>query len=286
MIKTKVPEAEAIGLIAGNGRFPFLVLEEAKRRSVPVVTIAIEDETEPAIQELAANLHWIGLGEVGRCVRILKDAGIHRALMAGQVKHKKIFGLLRPDWLLLKVLSRLKTRNPDAILKAVAEVLSEEGIDLMDSTSFLTSLIASSGTIGRRSPTRAEKQDIRFGFGMAKELSRLDIGQTVVVKDRAVVAAEAMEGTDETIRRAGTIVSSAPAGLTVVKVARPHQDMRFDVPVVGPSTIDSMVTAGALVLALEAGKTLLLERDELIRRADEAAIAVVGATESSSKDEP
>ncbi len=286
MTKTSATETEAIGLIAGNGKFPFLVLEEAKRRGVPVVTIAIEEETEPAIRELAVNLHWVGLGQVGRTVRILKDAGIRRALMAGQVKHKKIFSLLRPDWLLLKVLSRLTTRNPDAILKAVAEVLAEEGIDLMDSTSFLTSLIASSGTIGRRSPTRVEKQDIDFGFGMAKELSRLDIGQTVVVKDRAVVAAEAMEGTDETIRRAGRIVSALHGGLTVVKVARPHQDMRFDVPVVGPSTIDSMVNAGASALALEAGKTLLLERDELILRADEAAIAVVGATESPSKDEP
>jgi DUF1009 family protein len=284
MVKSEnLPESgsEAIGLIAGNGRFPFLVLEEAERRGIPVITIAIQEETDPSIQELAANLHWVGLGQVGRCVRILKKAGVRRALMAGQVKHKQIFHLLRPDWLLLKVLARLRTRNTDAILKTVADVLAEEGIDLMDSTLFLTPLIAASGTLGRRCPTSVEKEDIDFGFRMAKELSRLDIGQTVVVKGKAIVAVEAMEGTDETIRRAGQIVSATLGGLTVVKVARPGQDMRFDVPVVGPSTVDTMVDAGATVLALEAGKTLLLERDELLRRADAAEIAVIGETESN-----
>jgi DUF1009 family protein len=284
MVKSEnLPEggSETIGLIAGNGKFPFLVLGEAERRGIPVITIAIQEETNPSIQDLAANLHWVGLGQVGRCVRILKEAGVRRAIMAGQVKHKQIFHLLRPDWLLFKVLARLRTRNPDAILKTVADVLAEEGVELMDSTLFLTSLIASSGTMGRRRPSAAETDDIGFGFRMAKELSRLDIGQTVAVKGKAVVAVEAMEGTDETIRRAGKIVSASSGGITVVKVARPGQDMRFDVPVVGPSTVDTMIEAGASVLALEAGKTLLLEREELLRRADAAEIAVVGETESN-----
>jgi DUF1009 family protein len=269
-------QQETIGLIAGSGRFPFLVLEEAARRGVPVVTIAIKGETDPAIEESAGLLHWVSLGELGRCVRHLQEAGTERVIMAGRVKHTKVFSLLRPDRLLLKVLTRLKTRNTDAILKTVAGVLAEEGIHLMDSTSFLTALIAGKGPLGRRSPSREEKENIDFGFEMARELARLDIGQTVVVKRKAVVAVEAMEGTDETIRRAGRIVEASPGGLAVVKVARPSQDMRFDVPVVGPRTIDIMHEAGASILALEAGKSLLLERESLIERADARGIIVYG----------
>jgi DUF1009 family protein len=268
--------SETIGLIAGSGRFPFLVLEEAERRGVPVVTIAVKGETDPSIEDAADRLHWVSLGELGRCVKHLKDAGAHRAIMAGRVEHSSVFGLLRPDRLLIKVLSRLKTRNTDAILKTVADVLAEEGIHLMDSTTFLTTLITTEGPLGKRSPTREEKDNIAFGFEMARELARLDIGQTVVVKEKAVVAVEAMEGTDETIRRAGRIVGSTPGGLTVVKVARPSQDMRFDVPVVGPRTIDTMSETGASALALEAGKSILLEREELLRRADEAGICICG----------
>jgi DUF1009 family protein len=272
-------QSETIGLIAGNGKFPFLVLEEANRRGVSVVTIAIKGETDPSIQELADPLHWVSLGELSRCVRLIKEAGASRALMVGQVKHKQIFRSLRPDLLLLKVLSRLKTRNTGAILNAVADVLAEEGIYLMDSTTFLTALIADLGPLGRRSPSRGEKDDITFGYKMAKELARFDIGQTVVVKAKAVVAVEAMEGTDETIRRAGKIVSSLPGGLTVVKVARPSQDMRFDVPVVGLRTIDTMSEVGATTLAIEAGKTILLDRDELLRRADECEVVVFGISD-------
>jgi DUF1009 family protein len=249
-----------IGLIAGGGRFPFLV----------------QEETDPVIEDREETVHWVGLGELGRCVRAFKQGGVSQAIMAGKVKHRQIFRSLRPDWLVLKVLTRLKTRNTDAILGAVADVLEEQGIHLMDSTVFLAPLIAAEGTLSKRSPDREEKENIDFGFRMAKELARLDIGQTVVVKAKAVVAVEAMEGTDETIRRAGRIVSSSPGGLTVVKVARPGQDMRFDVPVVGPGTIDTMVDTGASALALEAGKTLLLEREEVLHHADEAGIAVYG----------
>jgi DUF1009 family protein len=267
---------ETIGLIAGSGRFPFLVLEEAERRGVPIVTIAIKGEAELSIEEAAGLLHWVSLGELGRCVKHLREAGAERAIMAGRVRHSRVYSLLRPDRLLLKVLTRLETRNTDAILQAVADVLADEGIQLMDSTVFLTELITEEGPLGRRCPNREEKENILFGFEMARELARLDIGQTIVVKRKAVVAVEGMEGTDETIRRAGRIVEASPGGLTVVKVARPSQDMRFDVPVVGPRTIDIMYEAGASTLALEAGKSLLLERKELIRRADERDIIVFG----------
>ncbi|MFQ5790166.1 MAG: LpxI family protein [Acidobacteriota bacterium] len=280
-------QQDTIGLIAGNGKFPFLVLAEACRLGIPVVTIAIEGEAEAEIATVAERVHWVGLDQVSRSVELLKRAGVRRALMAGQVKHKQIFRVLRPDRLLLRVLSRLETRNPDAILGAVADVLAEEGIELMDSTSFLRPLITSPGTLGRRRPSREEQKDIAFGFRIARELARLDIGQTVVVKAKAVVAVEAMEGTDETIRRAGRVVSSppgSPGGLTVVKVARPSQDMRFDVPVVGPRTVRVMIDAGASVLALEAGKSLLLEQDALLRRADEAGIALVGVTGRDRED--
>jgi DUF1009 family protein len=267
---------ETIGLIAGSGRFPFLVLEEAKRRGIPVVTIAVKGEADPRIEGAADELYWVSLGELGRCTRHLKEGGAHRAIMAGRVEHTRVFGLIRPDPLLFKVLSRLKTRNTDAILKAVADVLAEEGIHLIDSTTFLTALITTEGRLGKRSPTREEKDNIAFGFRMAKELARLDIGQTVVIKEKAVVAVEAMEGTDETIRRAGRIVGSSPGGLTVVKVARPSQDMRFDVPVVGPRTIETMSRTGASALALEAGKSLLLEREKLLQQADDNGICVYG----------
>ena len=264
---------DTIGLIAGNGDFPLLVLAEARRRGLRVVVLAIKDEAESRIEEADATVHWIGLGEVSRCIKIFKQEDVSRAIMAGQVKHKKVFSLLRPDPALLRVWSRMKTRNTDAILSAVADVLAEEGIALMDSTTLLRPLIASAGVLGSRSPSSQEEEDIAFGFRAARELARLDIGQTVVVKGGAVVAVEAMEGTDETIRRAGELVG---AGLTVVKVARPSQDMRFDVPVVGPRTIETMRSSGCSVLALQAEMTLLLERDALIEMADRQGIVVFG----------
>ena len=269
---------DTIGLIAGNGVFPFLVLEEARRRGVRVVVLAIKDEAESRIDDIGATVHWIGLGEVSRCIKIFKREGVSQAIMAGQVKHKKIFTLLKPDPALLRIWSRMKTRNTDAILGAVADVLAEEGIELMDSTALLRSWMATAGVLGNRSPSPEEEKDIEFGYRVARELARLDIGQTVVVKDGAVVATEAMEGTDETIRRAGSLVSG---GLTVVKVARPAQDMRFDVPVVGPRTIETMADAGCSVLALQAKMSLLLEREVLLDKANRHDIVVFGAESSS-----
>ena len=264
---------DAIGLIAGNGMFPLLVLEEARRRGVRVVVLAIKGEAESRIDDSGATVHWIGLGEVSRCIKIFKREDVSQAIMAGQVKHKKVFSLLKPDPALLRVWSRMKTRNTDAILGAVADVLAEEGIELMDSTALLRSWMATVGVLGTRSPSPEEEKDIEFGHRVARELTRLDIGQTVVVKGGAVVAAEAMEGTDETIRRAGNLVSG---GLTVVKVARPAQDMRFDVPVVGPRTIEVMVEAGCSVLAIQARMSLLLEREVLLDNANRHDIVVFG----------
>jgi len=269
-----IPPDSTLGLIAGNGEFPLLVLDEARRRGVEVVALAIEGETDSRIEDRGATVHWIGLGEVSRCIKLFKKAGVNRAIMAGQVKHKKIFRSLRPDPGLLRVLSRMKSRNTDAILGAVADVLAEEGIQLLDSTSLLRSWVATEGVLGKRKPSAGEKKDIAFGLRMAREIARLDVGQTVVVRGGAVVAVEAMEGTDETIRRAGGIVSG---GLTVAKVARPSQDMRFDVPVVGPRTIEVMADVGCTVLALQAERTLLLERETLVEKANDSKIVVIGA---------
>ena len=269
-----IPPNSTIGLIAGNGEFPLLVLDEARRRGIEVVALAIEGETDSRIEDRGATVHWVGLGEVSRCIKLFKKAGVTRAIMAGQVKHKKIFRSLRPNPGLLRVLSRMKSRNTDAILGAVADVLGEEGIQLMDSTSLLRSWVATEGVLGKRKPSAGEKKDIAFGLRMAREIARLDVGQTVVVRGGAVVAVEAMEGTDETIRRAGGIVSG---GLTVAKVARPSQEMRFDVPVVGPRTIEVMADVGCVVLALQAERTLLLERETLLERANDSKIVVIGA---------
>ena len=276
---------EKIGLIAGNGSFPFLVLDAARQRGIAVVTLAIKEEAEPSIEEVADTVHWVALGELRRAVKILKEAGIDRALMAGQVKHKRVFKILRPDTLLLKVLSRLRSRNTDAILKAVADVLSGEGVELMDSTLLLTSVLSTKGPMGKRRPSAEEKENVAFGYRMAKAVASLDIGQTVVVKAKSVVAVEAMEGTDEAVRRAGRVVSESPGGLAVVKVARPSQDMRFDVPVVGPRTIEVMSESGVSVLALEPGKCLLLEKEAMLKRADELKIAVYGVTEREVGEE-
>ena len=269
-----IPPHSTLGLIAGNGEFPLLVLDEARRRGFEVVALAIEGEADSRIEDHGAIVHWIGFGEVSRCIKLFKKAGVSRAIMAGQVRHKKIFRFLRPDPGLLRVLSRMKSRNTDAILSAVADVLAEEGIHLLDSTSLLRALVATEGVLGKQKPSSEEKKDIAFGLRIAREMARLHIGQTVVVRGGAVVAVEAMEGTDETIRRAAGIVSG---GLTVAKVARPSQDMRFDVPVVGPRTIEVMADLGCAVLALQAEKSLLLERETLIEKANDAKIVVIGA---------
>ena len=265
-----------VGLIAGNGRFPFLVLAAARSLGHEVTIVAIREEADPALetegQTGSEQFHWVSLGQVGRCISVLKDAGISQAVMAGQVKHNKLFGVM-PDLAALQVLRRLKTQNTDALIAAVAEVLGEHGIDLIDSTSFLQPLLAAPGSLSRRAPSAEETADLEFGYRMADAVAGLDIGQTVVVKDRAVVAVEAMEGTDAVISRAARV---AGAGTRVVKVAKPKQDMRFDVPVIGLPTIETMRTAGATALSVDAGRTLVLDGAAVFRAADEAGIVVVG----------
>jgi UDP-2,3-diacylglucosamine hydrolase len=266
-----------LGLIAGNGRFPFLVLDAARGAGHDVTVIALEEETFPELAETAARapaapLHWISLGQLGRCISLLKDAGVTRAVMAGQVKHTKLFDI-RPDLTLGKVLMRLATKNTDSIISGVADVLRDEGIDLIDSTAFLGPLMARDGTLTRRGPDEDERRDLEFGYQVADAIAGLDIGQTIAVKSAAVVAVEAMEGTDAVIARAGQL---AGAGVRIVKVAKPGQDMRFDVPVVGVSTIHAMRAAGATTLSVDAGKTLMIDGDAIVRAADEAGICVVG----------
>ena len=266
-----------IGLIAGNGKFPFLALHGARSLGHDVTVVAVKEEAfadlEDAARRAGADLHWISLGHLGKCIKLLKGAGISQAVMAGQVKHAKIFSGIIPDLTLLSVMSRLKARNTDALISAVADVLRDEGIELLDSTVFLSPLLAREGVLTRRAPNQDERADLEFGYGMADAIAGLDIGQTIAVKHKAVVAVEAMEGTDEVIARAGHL---AGPGVRVVKVAKPGQDMRFDVPVIGVATIQAMRIAGASVLSVDAGRTLVLDGDQVFASADEANIAIVG----------
>ncbi len=265
-------EAARYGLIAGNGRFPFLVLEAARGRGVPMVVAAIREEADATLAPLAASFHWIGLGELSKLIELFKKEGVTHAVMAGQVKHSQIFSSLRPDWRLLKVLMALKQKNTDSLIGAVAKVLAEEGITLTDSTAFLKNFMAPAGLLTRRALSESERADIEYGRRVARQLAAIDIGQSVVICECACVAVEAMEGTDAIIARAAALSQGRP--LTVVKVAKPAQDMRFDVPNVGPGTILAMKAAGATALALDADRTLLLDRDEMLRLADEAGIAI------------
>ena len=266
-----------IGLIAGNGRFPFLALQGARSLGHDVTVVAVKEEAFPELEGAAraagADLHWVSLGHLGKCIKILKEAGAGQAIMAGQVKHAKIFSGIIPDLTLLSVLTKLRARNTDALISAVADVLRGEGIELLNSTAFLQPLLARAGVLSRRAPASDEIEDFAFGYRMADAIAALDIGQTIVVKDRAVVAVEAMEGTDAVVRRAGEIAGS---GTRVVKVAKPNQDMRFDVPVVGVATIEVMKAAGATAITIDAGKTLLVDGSRFIDAADAAGIAVVG----------
>jgi UDP-2,3-diacylglucosamine hydrolase len=273
---------EKIGLIAGNGRFPFLVLDAARAAGFEVVVIAIKEETFPEIESHgAASVHWLSLGELSRLIETFRRKGVTRAIMAGQVTHKQIFSAIRPDWRLAKMLLSLTTRNTDSLLGAVAKVLAEEGITLENSTWLLEPLLARAGVLTRRSPSEQERRNIDYGRAVARQLGEYDIGQTVVIAESACVAVEAMEGTDATIERAGEIMrslegaaSTLDRGLTVVKVAKPNQDMRFDVPVVGIKTIEVMRAAGATCLAVDAGKCLLLDGQKIIEAADLAGIAI------------
>jgi DUF1009 family protein len=266
-----------LGILAGNGRFPFLVLDAACALGHEVTIIAIKEETFTELNEAAkrqsAAIHWISLGQLGTCISLLKKAGVATAVMAGQVKHTKIFGGITPDMTFISVLMKLTTKSTDGLIGAVANVLRENGIELIDSTALLTPLLARPGVLTKRSPTEEEQRDFEFGYKMADVIAGLDIGQTIAVKHQAVVAVEAMEGTDEVIGRAGHL---AGPGVRIVKVAKPTQDMRFDVPVVGFATIQAMRVAGAAALSVDAGKTLMLDGDAVIAAADEAGITIVG----------
>jgi len=279
-----------LGLIAGNGRFPFLLLDAARAEGLTVVVAAIKEETDPEMDRRAetdagVTVHWLSLGELSRLIETFKKAGITKAVMAGQVKHKQIFSSIRPDWRLAKLLLNLRTRSTDALLGAVAKVLSDEGIELMSSTAFLEPLLAKEGVLTERVPDEDERKNIAYGFGVAQALAGFDIGQTVVVAAQACVAVEAMEGTDATIERAGRLMatledqaSTLERKLTVVKVAKPRQDMRFDVPVIGLSTLETMLRAGASCLSIEAGKTLLFDREAMLKRANDAGVTIVAGS--------
>jgi UDP-2,3-diacylglucosamine hydrolase len=273
---------EKLGLIAGNGMFPFLVLDAARAQGYEVVVAAIEEEAFPEIESRGAIVHWLSLGDLSRLIETFQQAGVRRAVMAGQVKHKQIFSSIRPDWRLAKLLLSLTTRNTDSLLGAVAKVLGDEGITLEKSTWLLEPLLVKPGVLTKRQPTEQERKNIDYGRAVARQLAQHDIGQTVVIAESACVAVEAMEGTDAAIERAGQIMrslhgdaSTLSRALTVVKIAKPNQDMRFDVPVIGVKTIEVMQAAGATCLALDVGKCLLLDGDRVLEAADAAGAAVV-----------
>jgi DUF1009 family protein len=283
-----------LGLIAGNGRFPFLLLDAARAQGLAVVVAAIREETEAEIDQRAAEdegitVHWLSLGELSRLIETFQKEGVEKAVMAGQVKHKQIFSSIRPDWRLAKLLLNLRTRSTDMLLGAVAKVLGDEGIELISSTAFLEPLLATEGVLtegvaGGRAPDEQERRNIDYGLGVARAVAGFDIGQTVIVAAQACVAVEAMEGTDAAIERAAALMrsladdaSTLQRRLTVVKVAKPNQDMRFDVPVVGITTIETMIRCGASCLSVEAGRTLLFDRAKLIERAAGKGIAIVAS---------
>ena len=285
-----------LGLIAGNGRFPFLLLDAARAHGLTVVVAAINEETDPEINARAAadpdiHVHWLSLGELSKLIETFHAEDVTRAVMAGQVKHKQIFSSIRPDWRLAKLLLNLRTRNTDMLLGAIAKVLSDEGIELISSTQYLEPLLAKPGVLTNRAPDEEEQKDIAYGRTVAHAIATYDLGQTVVIAAQACVAVEAMEGTDATIARAGELFRTLDLGtdtateiqptstlrrsLTVVKVAKPNQDMRFDVPVIGVATIRAMQSAGASCLAIEAGKTLLFDPAAILTTANEASIAII-----------
>jgi DUF1009 family protein len=287
---------QKLGLIAGNGTFPLLMLDAARAQGAQVIVAAIKEETSPLIEQRgAAAVYWMSLGELGKLIDTFKKEDVHTAVMAGQVKHKQIFSAIRPDWRLAKVLFSLGTRNTDSLIGAVAKVLEDEGIHLISSTSYLEPLLAKPGVLTRRAPTDAEEKNIQYGRRVARHLAQYDIGQTVVIAESACVAVEAMEGTDATIVRAGEIVKSLSwdsrtehqtllsRALTVVKVAKPNQDMRFDVPVIGLKTIETMAQSGATCLAIDAGKCLFLDGEQVVKAGDEMDIAIFSGVPSDSE---
>ncbi len=260
------------GLIAGNGKFPFLVLEGARSQGIEMTVIALREEASPELERAAKRLHWVSLGELGKALELLHQEGVNRAVMAGQVKHNKIFSSIKPDWRLAKLLISLPLKNTDSLIGAVAKVLESEGIQLVDSTAFLKPLVPEAGVLTRRAPDAREAADMAYGREIARQIAGLDLGQTVIVRERACVAIEAMEGTDETIARAARLAGGQ--ALVVVKVSKPGQDMRFDVPVVGLATVEVMRRSNATALAIDAGCTLLFDRARLIETADASGIAI------------
>lgn len=260
------------GLIAGNGRFPFLVLEGARSQGIDMAVIALKEEASPELEKSARRLHWVSLGELSKAIALMHREGVKQAVMAGQVKHNKIFSAIRPDWKLARLLFSLPKKNTDSLIGAVAKALEDEGIHLVDSTLFLKPLLSEPGVLTRRAPNESEAADIAYGLGVARQTAAMDIGQTVIVSDQACVAVEAMEGTDETIDRAARLAGGKP--LVVVKVSKPKQDMRFDVPVVGLPTVEHMRRGNATALVVDAGRTLFFDRQQLIQQADAAGIAI------------
>jgi len=269
---TTPANAERWALIAGNGKFPFLVLDAARSQGIDMAVIGIREEAFPELEKQAQGMHWVSLGELGKAIDLLHQERATKAVMAGQVRHNKIFSSIRPDWRMAKLLFSLARKNTDSLIGAVANLLREEGIELVDSTLFLKPLLPEPGVLTRRAPDEREAADIAYGRGVARQVAGLDLGQTVVISDCACVAVEAMEGTDETIERAARIAEGKP--ITVVKVSKPKQDMRFDVPVVGLPTIELMKRSSATALAIDAHRTLLMDRVEMLAAADAAGIAI------------
>ena len=271
------------GLIAGNGQFPFLVVEGARQQGVSLAVVAIKEETDPRINEIAENVTWVGIGQLGKMISFFKKQGVEKAIMAGQVKHVQIFSGAIPDLRMVKMLWNLPRRNTDALIGGVADEMAKEGIELIDSTYFIKDQLASEGVLTKRKPTDFERENIEYGLHIASGTARLDIGQTIVVRSKACVAIEAMEGTDATIRRAGELANGK---LTVVKVAKPDQDMRFDVPVVGMPTIETMIAVGATCLSITAGKTLIFDRDEILTLANLNKICIIGSPRETNPAKP
>lgn len=262
------------GLIAGNGNFPFLVIAGARKSGASLAVVAIKEETDEKIEEIAEKMIWVGIGQLGKMIRFFKNEGVEKVIMAGQVKHVQIFSGAFPDLRMAKMLWNLPQRNTDSLIGGIADELAKEGIDLIDSTCFIKDQLAGDGILSKRTPSKSELENVEYGLNVANEIARLDLGQTIVVRAKACVAIEAMEGTDATIRRAGDLANGK---LTVVKVAKPDQDMRFDVPVVGVPTIEAMIEAGATCLSVTSGKTLIFDREKMLGLADLHKIVVIGS---------
>lgn len=266
-------DGKKIGLIAGNGSFPILLAEHAKKRGDQVVAVALKEEADKKLEGFADQVTWLSLGQLGKTIDFFKTHGVTRAVMAGQVKHTQLFRDIVPDWRVTKLLAKVANKKAESLLNAVTQEFEAEGIQFLSSITYLDHWLATEGPLTKRRPTRAEELDIQFGLPLARAMAAHDIGQTIVVKDQTVVAVEAMEGTDACIRRAGEI---AGAGCVVIKVARPRQDLRFDVPVVGSRTLESLKAAGAHVMAVEAGKTLLLDMENVLKEANASQLTLTG----------